>query len=128
MAYVIHNHQATNIHEIQMKRINSEAIRQLFDISTRILNTGDSDNIYMVIDARECMILLLRLLAHELRSLAHRDGQVVACIAIVIANRGISEETSKMMQTILERDRVELFTDIEKARFWLQLEMKRKGY
>lgn len=124
MSYVIYEQLSKNIHEVKMNRMNSAAIQQLFDLSTKIFSASDSENVYMLIDARESMLLPLRLLAHELRTLSRRDGQVKACIAIVIANRSISNETTKMLETILERDRVQIFTQLEKAHLWISLEQK----
>jgi|GEM_PF-5182465 len=126
MSYVIHEQSTGNLHEIKMNRMNSDAIQQLFDLSAKIFASSEQDDVYMLIDARESMLLPLRLLAHELRTLSRRDGKITACIAIVIANRSISAETTKMLETILERDRVQIFTGIEKARLWIDLEKKRR--
>ena len=123
---VVTHYLANNIHEIKIQQSSSEAIDQLFEISDRIFTNRETENIYLLIDAREAKNLSLHLLAIELRTLSQRDGKVKPCIAIVAESVTGIQETSRMLKTILERDRVEFFTDIEKSRLWIELEMNRR--
>lgn len=126
MTSVTHHHHETNIHEIKIERSSSDALNQIFEISSRIFTNRETDDVYLLIDAREAKNLSFRLLAIELRTLSKRDGEVKPCIAIVAKNTDSIQETTHMLKTILERDRVEFFTIYEKARLWIELEMNRR--
>lgn len=125
MNYVIHNTKEHGVHEIEVTHFNSIALGQLMTIASEIFSSGAVH--YILIDARGSRMLPLRVVANELRRAASAHGEVRSSVALVIDNSIFSEETAKLIKTIMERDRVEIFTMITKANFWLQMEMRRNA-
>jgi len=122
--FAIHYELLDYIHEIQIKSQGVDALRQVITLTAQILSSEAGYN-YLLIDARGAKLLPLRLLASELKRISRQSGNVEASIAIIIHNQSFTDEMAVMIKTILERDNVELFTSIDKARFWLELQQKR---
>lgn len=122
MTLINHLVYQSQVHEIQTYHFNRNTLTQLMNVVSNLFVTADSSHLHLLLDLRQGNDLLLRVLAHELRRVASQHSHISACIAIVITDSLALEFVEKTIHTILSRDRVHAFVDIEKAHFWLELE------
>lgn len=114
----------SDIYHMQLNTINSESLRLIREYSAEILSS-DATYHRLLIDTSKIMLLPLPVLANEIRTVTSQNEYSNAAIAIVIDNQLYTDKLSEMIKTIVERNSVELFTTIEMATLWLELENNR---
>lgn len=125
MSYIVfHNMNNSDIYHMQLNTINSESLRLIREYSAEILSS-DATYHRLLIDTSKIMLLPLPVLANEIRTVTSQNEYSNAAIAIVIDNQLYTDKLSEMIKTIVERNSVELFTTIEMATLWLELENNR---
>ena len=121
---VFHNLNTQDIHHMQLSAINSESLQRVRDYSAEILYTNVEYH-RILIDVSKVRILPIPVLANEIRQVAFENDASKASIAIVVDSQEYTAKLAEIIKTILERDSVELFTDVSKAKLWLELENRR---
>jgi len=127
MPVITHITLDDNIHELVFSESSRRAIDHFLDMLVQFYSENGDDNLYFVLDMRESGMLPLRYLTKELRALleAYPDREA-ARIALVLDDPQMLNVTRALLNTIVRRDRVQYFTQVDKARLWLQIEQKKQ--
>ena len=120
MPVITHITLDDNIHELVFSESSRRAIDHFLDMLVQFYSENGDDNLYFVLDMRESGMLPLRYLTKELRALleAYPDREA-ARIALVLDDPQMLNVTRALLNTIVRRDRVQYFTQVDKARLWL---------
>jgi hypothetical protein len=128
MSTITHIRAEPNTHELVFSESSRRAIDQFIQMVHQLYKDTPDSTIYLLLDLRESGMLPLRYLTLGIRELIdsypHHPG---TAMAIVLDDPTMINVTSALMQTIMRRDQAQYFTQIDKARLWLQLEYRKRG-
>lgn len=128
MPVITHITLDDNIHELVFTESSRRTIDHFLDMLVQFYGENTDDNLYFVLDMCESGMLPLRYLTKELgHVLEAYPEREAARIALVLDDPQMLNVTRALLDTIVRRDRVQYFTQIDKARLWLQLEQKKQG-
>ncbi|MEO1288485.1 MAG: hypothetical protein AAFV93_12015 [Chloroflexota bacterium] len=128
MAIITHVARNKHIHEVVFTESSRGAIDQFLSMLSKIYEQSNGLPIYIVLDMRHSGMLPLRYLTKSLRrTLEQFPNRPPANIAIVLEDPQMLNVTRALLRTITHRESVQYFTQIDKARLWLQLEYNRSA-
>ena len=126
MSLITHLRQDNNVHELAFTEASRRSTDQLITLLADFYRKPQSESIYLVLNMCISGMLPLRYLTVELRRLNEEyPNHASIYIAIVLKDASIIEVTSALMRTIMRRDSTQYFTDIDKARLWLDIEQRK---
>ena len=127
MSLITHLRQKNNVHELEFTEASRLSTDQFITLLADFYRESQSVSIYLILDMRISGMLPLRYLTLELRRLNEEYvNHVPIYIAIVLKDPSIIEVASALMRTIMRRDSTQYFTDIDKARLWLDIEQRKR--
>ena len=123
MTLITHLRQDNNVHELIFTEASRRSTDQLIEMLANFYRQEQQEQIYLLLDMRQSGMLPLRYLTVEMRRLNEQYAKHAPIfIALVLEDVNLIEVTSALMRTIMRRDSAQYFTDIDKARLWLNLE------
>jgi hypothetical protein len=127
MSLITHLRQDNNVHELAFTEASRRSTDQLITILADFYRNPQSESIYLLLDMRDSGMLPLRYLTLEMRRLNEEYlNHAPIYIALVVDDVSIIEVTSVLMRTIMRRDSAQYFTNIDKARLWLDIEQRKQ--
>ena len=117
------------IHKFQILEYNEQIIDLLIDDINHIFHMVSSDTpIFLLIEMQNTEIVYLRQMILRLKDIVRTYPQHNRLYtAIVIEDVTLLDIADTLMRTLIQRERIQYFTDAEKARFWLRLEKQKIG-
>lgn len=126
MPVITHVALDNNIHELVFAESSHDAIDQFLVMLIDFYKEANDNSAYVVLDMRESGMLPLRYLTKSLRRLFEQyPVKETAKIALVLEDPQMLNVTRALLGTIMRRESVQYFTQIEEARTWLQLEQNK---
>lgn len=115
-----------NVHELVFNEASRQAADEFLSMWAALYERNEANMLYIVLDMRDSGMLPLRYLTTQMRDMLqqHPDRES-AHIAIVLDDPQILSVTQALMRTIIRRQRVQYFTQMDKAYFWLEIEKKK---
>lgn len=122
--YVVTTH---NIHKFQIVQYDERTIDLLIDDISHIFHIVSSDTpIFLLIEMQNTEVFYLRQMILRLKDIVRAyPNHSTLYTAVVIKDVKLLDIANTLVQTLIQRERIQYFTDPEKARFWLRLEKQK---
>lgn len=128
MPVITHITLDNNIHELVFAESSRQAINQFLDKLVEFYEQAGDEHLYIVLDMRQSGMLPLRSLTQSLRSLLQTyPDHDAATIALVLDDPQMLDVTEALLKTIMRRDTIQYFTQLDKARLWLSIEQNKSN-
>ena len=125
MALIAHHHTIENIHELVFHKASRASIEELTNLLDKMYQANTARS-YCLLDLRPSGMLPIRYLTHQMRRLHNRyPHHHPIHIAIVLDDGLMLNMSQVLLRTVMQRDRAQYFTEMDKAREWLLLEQKK---
>ncbi|MEL6308726.1 MAG: hypothetical protein AAFN11_19235 [Chloroflexota bacterium] len=114
-----------NTHELVFNEATRKATDEFIALWAK-WQTMQSGNLYIVLDMRPAGMVPLRYLTKQMKKMLakHVEGENVY-IAIVLDDPQMLMVTQVLLRTIVKRQPVQYFTQVEKAHLWIKIEQKK---
>ncbi|MGB7340181.1 MAG: hypothetical protein WBC91_14890 [Phototrophicaceae bacterium] len=122
MSVITHVALDNNSHELVFAEASRNAIDQFLGMLVEFFEASNGEAFYIVLDMRHSGMLPLRYLTKSLRRVLERyPDHTRASIAIVLEDPQLLDVTRALLRTIMHREVVQYFTQIDKAHLWLKI-------
>lgn len=124
---LIQHKQSDDTHIFAFHQATRMAVDDLTQHLRTLYSTAKPEHpFYIILDMRASGMLPLRYLAYSLRALvSQHPNKPSAYIAVILDDSALVSVTDALLKTILRRDHVQYFTQLDTAQLWLQIERKK---
>lgn len=127
MSLITYQQLDNNVHKLFFIEANRRSSDEFIEILTDFYQNVELDNVYLLLDLRESGMLPLRRLTTNMRHINEEYPNHPAVHIALALNDGLMVDvTSALMRTIMRRDSIQYFTDIDKAYQWLEIEQDKR--
>jgi hypothetical protein len=124
MGLITHN-KTDGIHELVFQKASRASIEELTNLLEHIYNTNPNSS-YCILDLRTSGMLPIRYLTYQMRRLHTRHPNHNPIHIAVVLDDGLMLNMSQvLLRTVMQRDNAQYFTNMDKAKLWLQLEQQK---
>jgi hypothetical protein len=125
MGLITHHRTTEGIHELVFQKASRASIEELSNLLDNMYQTN-AESSYCLLDLRTSGMLPIRYLTYQMRRLhAAYPKHHPIHIALVLDDKVMLNMSEILLRTVMQRDRAQYFTRIEKAQEWLRLEQKK---
>ena len=125
MGLITHHRTTEGIHELIFQKASRASIEELTNLLDKMYQTNAGSS-YCLLDLRPSGMLPIRYLTYQMRRLHTRYPNHEPIHIAMVLNDGLMLNMSQvLLRTVMQRDRAQYFTDMDKARDWLRLEQKK---
>jgi len=122
-----HEQLSDDTHRLVFEQATRESVDVLI-ITLRQIYAATADKaVYVVLDMRDSGMLPLRYFTNNLRDFINSEAhQLDSYLAILVCENTIVNMSTSLLRSILRRDKVQYFTEPDKALLWFEIERKHR--